>query len=433
MSDKIQKLKQDFIRYFRDGAKPRADWRVGIEIELFGFDAATKQRLDNRQVQTTLAEIADSKDELKTEDDLIVSARTADGGSWTVEPGGQLEFSSAPRENLSLIERDLRTNLNELRAVGKQNEFRFLALGFDPLRRIDEQKWFMKPRYKLMKPYLRTRGKRAWDMMTRTCSIQVSLDYADEPDLIEKFTVANRLAPVVTAIFANSPFVDGKANDLKSNRQAAWLETDADRCLVSPLAAQDEFSLDDFVAYALEVPMLFVRKNGGYSPEFTGKTFREFLSNAQIEPTVRDFQNHLTTIFTETRLKNYIEMRSADCGDLEHALAVAALWKGLFYDATALDAAFKIAPKLSAREYYELQKAVAENGLRAVWKNVSVLNLAKQIVRLAVEGLNRTAPEETKYLEILQRRVLLEEKAPADRLLENWDDSIEKVFELTAI
>jgi glutamate--cysteine ligase len=434
LKNQTEQLKNDFVRYLRDGAKPREQWRVGVEIELFGFDAATKQRLDSGQVETVLRALSEKHSgKLIVEDNLIVETTTLDGGRFTIEPGGQIEFSSAPRLSLVEIENDLETVFAHLRTVGENLNLQFLAVGFDPLRRIDEQNWFMKPRYKLMKPYLRSRGKQAWDMMTRTCSVQVNLDYSDEPDLIKKFTIGNRLAPTVTAIFANSPFVDEKANNLKSNRAAAWLETDADRCRVSPLASQDEFTLDDFVTYALEVPMLFVHKNGGYLPDFTGKTFREFLSNTEIKPTLQDFQNHLTTIFTEARLKNYIEMRSADCGDLEHTLAVAALWKGLLYDEQTLDAAFKIAPKMSAPEYYALQKAVAEDGLQAIWKNVSVLDLAKEIVRLAGEGLNRIAPAETKYLEILQRRVLLEEKSPADVLLESWDDSIEKVFELTAI
>jgi glutamate--cysteine ligase len=434
LNAKTQKLKEEFVQYLRDGAKPREQWRVGVEIELFGFDAATKQRLDNRQVETVLRALSEkSSGKLIVEDNLIVETTALNGERFTVEPGGQIEFSSAPRRDLVEIENDLQTVFAQLREVGENLNSQFLAVGFDPLRRIDEQNWFLKPRYKLMKPYLRTRGERAWDMMTRTCSVQINFDYADELDLIEKFTVGNRLAPVVAAIFANSPFVEGKANNLKSNRQAAWLETDANRCLVSPLASQDEFSLDDFVTYALEVPMLFVHKNDGYLSHFTGKTFQEFLSNTEIEPTLQDFQNHLTAIFTEARLKNCLEMRSADCGDLKHTLAVAALWKGLLYDETALATAFKMAPQMSAREYYELQKSVAENGLQAVWKNVSVLDLAKETVRLAAEGLIRIAPEETKHLEILQRRVLLEEKSPADVLLENWDNSIEKVFELTAV
>lgn len=428
MKNKTEQLKQDFTEYLRSGAKPPEDWRIGVEIELFGFEAETKQRLNNSTVELVLSRLAEKfGSELFFEETLTVETTDANGGKFTVEPGGQIEFSSAVRGSLFEIENDLQKVFANLREISADLNVQFLSVGFDPLRRIDEQNWFMKPRYKLMKPYLATRGRAARDMMTRTCSVQVNLDYSDEGDLIKKFTVGNRLAPTVSAIFANSPFVDGMANGFQSNRVAAWLETDADRCRVSPLAEQDEFSLDDFVEYALEVPMLFVRKNGRYLENFTGKRFSEFLENTKIEPTLQDFQDHLTTIFTEARLKNYIELRSADCGDLEHALAVAALWKGLLYDEQALDEAFRIAPKMSAKEYYAQQKAAAHDGLPAV------LGLAKKVVRLAAEGLNRVAPGETKYLEILQRRVLVEEKSPADVLLEDWGNSMEKVFALTAI
>lgn len=434
MKNKIEKLKEDFVSYLRGGAKPRGQRRVGVEIELFGFDAETKQRLNNVQVESVLSALATKyQSNLFYEDNLTVETNDENGGRFTVEPGGQIEFSSAPRLSLHEIENDLRAVFTNLCEVSENLNVCFLALGFDPLRTIDEQNWFMKPRYKLMKPYLQTHGRRGWDMMTRTCSVQINLDYSDERDLIKKFTAGNRLAPTAAAIFANSPFVDGKANGLKSNRVTAWLETDSDRCRVSPLASKDEFSLDDFVEYALEVPMLFLRKNGRYLENFTGKPFAEFLSNSEIKPTLQDFQDHLTTIFTEARLKNYIELRSADCGNIEHALAVAAFWKGLLYDEKSLNAAFRLAPKLSAKDFCDLQRAVATNGLQAVFREVRILDLAKESLRLAVEGLERIAPEETKYLEILQNRVLIEEKSPADILLENWNDSIEKVFELTAI
>jgi glutamate--cysteine ligase len=248
LKNKTEQLKLDFTEYLRSGAKPPEDWRIGLEIELFGFEAETKQRLNNSQVETVLRRLAQKfNSDLFFEEKLTVETTDANGGKFTVEPGGQIEFSSAPRRSLFEIENDLRTVFANLSDVSADLNVRFLALGFDPLRRIDEQNWFMKPRYKLMKPYLATRGRAARDMMTRTCSVQVNLDYSDECDLIKKFTVGNRLAPTVAAIFANSPFVDGTANGLKSNRVATWLETDADRCRVSPLASKDEFTLDDFV------------------------------------------------------------------------------------------------------------------------------------------------------------------------------------------
>jgi glutamate--cysteine ligase len=425
-------LKQQFINYLQQGAKPRDEWRVGVEIELFGFERKSKQRLDNEQVQAVLRELAKSDADLIFEESLVVGAAT-EGGRWTVEPGGQIEYSGAAHRSLAAVEQELQQNLADLKQVSENLGLVFLAVGFDPLRTIDEQNWFMKPRYKLMKPYLQTRGRKAWDMMTRTCSVQVNVDYADERDLIKKFIVGNRLAPTVAAIFANSPFADGKVSGYKSTRLDAWNETDSSRCNVSPLASKDEFTLDDFVEYALDVPMLFVRKGGKYLENFTGKPFREFLVNKELAPTLQDFQDHLTTIFTEARLKSYIELRAADCGDLQHTMAVAALWKGLLYEETALREAFRIAPKLTAAQYCELQKSVAKNGLQAVYERVNIIDLAKEIVLLARRGLERVAPDEVEYLEVLRQKILLEERSSADVLLAQSNGSIDKVFELTAI
>jgi glutamate--cysteine ligase len=284
-----------------------------------------------------------------------------------------------------------------------------------------------------MKPYLATRGIRAWDMMTRTCSVQVNLDYGDEPDLIKKFILGNRLAPVVAAIFANSPFADGAVSGFKSMRVAAWSETDDDRCGVSPLALQNEFSLADFVEYALDVPILLLRRNNLYIEHFAGKSFRKLLADGEIEPNITNFQNHLNKIFTEARLKNYLEFRAADCGNLEQALAISALWKGLLYDEKSLQSAIAIAPKLDAGEFRALQLCVAKNGLAANSGKTKVLELAKKIVELAHEGLKKNAPDEARFLDVLRKRVLIEEVSPADVLLENCQNSVEEVFEFAAI
>ena len=433
LSSKINNLKTEFVEYLRQGAKPRENWRCGVEVELFGFDSKTRQRLDNAQVQAVLRALATPGSAFVFESETLVETRDADGGKWTIEPGGQIEFSSAPRASLNSIEEDLKTAFARLRTASAELNLTFLAVSFDPLRTIEEQNWFLKPRYKLMKPYLRTRGRRAWDMMTRTCSVQVNLDYENEIDLIKKFIIGNRLAPTVAAIFANSPFVDGADSGAQSARVKTWLETDANRCGVSPLALQKEFSLADFIEYALDVPMLFAERGGRYLEDFTGKPFRDFLENEQFAPTVKDWQTHLTTIFTEVRLKNYLEFRAADGGNLEQALSVAALWKGLLYDRQSLESALAIAPQFSAEEFVSLQTAVAKNGLRAVSGQTRVLDLAKEIILLATDGLKRIAPDEARFLDALSQRVLIAEKSPSDLLLEKWTDSMDKVFELTAI
>jgi glutamate--cysteine ligase len=232
--------------------------------------------------------------------------------------------------------------------------------------------------------------------------------------LVKKFQVANRLAPVSAAIFANSPFADGHLNGFKSNRVLTWLETDADRCGISPPALRDNFTFEDFVEYTLDVPMLFVRRGENWLDDFTGRRFRDFLQNDEITPFFTDWTEHLTTIFTEARLKNYLEIRSADGGNLAQALAVCTFWKGLLYDADALDEALKIAPKLSAAEFYTWQKCVAKNALAAACGEINTLQLARNLIKLAWTGLEKIAPEELKYLKTTRQRILFGEKSPAD-------------------
>jgi glutamate--cysteine ligase len=308
--------------------------------------------------------------------------------------------------------------------------------GFDPLRTLAEQRWFPKPRYEVMRPYLASRGRRAWDMMSRTCSVQTSLDYGSRADLCKKFLAGSRLAPIVTAIFANSPFEDGRPSGYKSTRAAAWLDTDPDRCGLAPAALSDDFGPEDYVAYALGVPMIFTQRGGRYLGDVTGVRFREFLAGGRgaVTPLFGDWADHLTTIFTDARLKQLVELRSADAGDLEMALALQALWKGLLYDADSLDAALRLAPRHDdAAGALLLRERVAREGLAAHVAGVDVLGLARELVGLAVEGLKRVAPDETGFLDVLVERVVKEGVCPADILLRNWEGSwhgsMERVFE----
>ncbi|HEX8097490.1 MAG TPA: glutamate-cysteine ligase family protein, partial [Pyrinomonadaceae bacterium] len=287
-----------FAESLRRGAKPRDEWMCGIEFELFGYDARRDMaRLDPAQVQSVLAGFAPSSDDLFYEDGVIVEVGAGQMNRLTVEPGGQVEFSGAPRRKLSDVEGEIRRYLARLREVANGNGFVFLAAGFDPLRSLGEQSWFPKPRYKVMRPYLAKRGPRAWDMMTRTCAVQANLDYGAAEDMAKKFVVGNRLAPVLTAVFANSPFENGRPSGYKSTRAAAWLGTDDDRSCFSPPALSDDFSPEAYVAYALEVPMLFARRGGIYTDAPTGMRFGEFLQRGcdGLRPTFGDWADHLTT------------------------------------------------------------------------------------------------------------------------------------------
>ncbi|HKP73447.1 MAG TPA: glutamate-cysteine ligase family protein, partial [Pyrinomonadaceae bacterium] len=250
-----------FEENLRRGAKPRDAWMCGVEFELFGYDTRREfARLTPAQVQRVLAGFAPSSNDIVYEGRAVIEVNAGQMNRLTVEPGGQIEFSGAPQRSLSDVEREVGRYVSRLHEIAEGEGFVFLAVGFDPLRTLAEQQWFPKMRYDVMRPYLATRGARAWDMMTRTCAVQCNLDYGDELDLAKKFLVGNRLAPVATAIFANSPFEEGRPSGYKSTRAAAWLDTDADRALISPPALADDFTPELFVSYAMNVPMLFAQR-----------------------------------------------------------------------------------------------------------------------------------------------------------------------------
>lgn len=424
-----------FIDYFFQGVKPHTEILCGLECELFGYDARTFERLNQKQVADVLKSLAHKESDLYFEKEVLVESKLEEGARLTVEPGGQIEFSGAPRKSLNEIESDYAKYLSRLKELSKRRNYIFLAIGFDPFRKIEEQNWYMKPRYEVMRPYLATRGSRALDMMARTAGIQVNLDYESEKDLKKKFIAGNLLAPVVTAMFANSPFENGKLSGYKSTRLAAWLKTDDARAGISPITFKDNFTLEDFISYALDVPMIFTRRNGSYLDKATGTSFNNYLAQAcnGSSPVFQDWTDHLTTIFTEARLKQYIELRSMDCCNPEMTLAAQALWKGLLYDKHALDEALLLAPRLNQNEMRVLQEKVAREGLSAKHEDVDVLSLAKEIIGIANDGLNRIAPEETKYLEPLKQQVIKDEVCPADILIRESNGSIEKIIELTRI
>ncbi|HWS98795.1 MAG TPA: glutamate-cysteine ligase family protein [Pyrinomonadaceae bacterium] len=415
-----------FVENLRRGAKPRADWMCGVEFELFGYDVRRDyERLRPAQVQRVLAGFAPSSNNLVHEENVLVEVDAGQMNRLTVEPGGQVEFSGAPQRDLADVEREIRRYLARLKEIAEGDCLAFLAVGFDPFRTLEQQHWFPKARYEVMRPYLGRRGARAWDMMTRTCAAQTNLDYGAAEDLAQKFQLGNRLAPVVTAIFANSPFEDGRESGYKSTRAAVWLDTDPDRTGAAPAALAREFSPDEFVRYALDVPMIFAQRGGRYLGGPTGMKFGEFLARGcdGVLPVFGDWADHLTTIFTDARLKQHLELRSADSGSLKMTLALQALWKGLMYDAGALAEALRLAPALSPSGMRELQERVARDGLAASFEDVNVLNIAKEVVSLARGGLERTAAREAAYLDILSEQVIEDEVCPADILLRNWHGS----------
>jgi glutamate--cysteine ligase len=426
----------DFTMFFASASKPASRWAVGAEVELFGFTREGLRRIDPAQVQLVVEGFSPQIISRVKENDYVMEAALKDeGGRLTLEPGGQIEFSGEPHRALADTERVMRGYLKRLAEIAKAHGIIFIAVGFDPLRSIEEQKWIPKKRYEIMRPYLAGRGRRAWDMMCRTAAIQFNFDYADPVDLAKKFTLANRLGPVAAAIFANSPFEQGKLSGYKSIRYATWLETDPDRAGLSPVTLEDDFSIERYISYVQSVPMFFIRRDDSYI-SFAGRSFNDFIANGA-NPIFQDFTDHLSTIFTEARLKPYVEQRSMDCCSLEMQMAALAFWKGILYSAESLDHALGLAPKLSRDEFASLQLEVARHGLEARSQGVSVIALAEASIELARAGLESIAPDEARYLDVLEERITRERISPADILIRNfkggWNGDIRKAIEYLSI
>lgn len=415
------------------GCKPPVERRTGVEIELFGFRRDDLTRIGDGEVEAILRAYAGSPAGLVSDDGAAIGCRTQ-AGCLSKEPGGQLEFSSNPHRTLGELEQEIRRFLSWLREIAEERGLLFLAIGYDPLSSRGAYNWVRKSRYRILRPYLQARGRRAWDMMCQTASIQSSLDFTSAEDMARKFILGNRLAPVATAIFANSPFAEGRLSEYKSERSAAWLETDRDRCGIAPLALNGTFSLDRFVEYVASVPMIFIRRNGGYL-DVAGLPFRRFLESPAglPAPILQDFTDHLTTVFTEARIKDVIELRSADCGGLEQMLAVPAFWKGLLYHEGTLQEALKLVLALRGDQLAELQRQAARVGLEAACGRWKVLDLAKATVELSLAGLKAIAPDEVRYLAGVEERVTREGTCPADLLIRNfrasWGGDIRRLLE----
>jgi len=395
--------------YIAANAKPKARWRTGLEYELIGFEQHTQRRLDRAGVQQLLRSLTSTAGIPRIEGDQIVALRLP-YGELTLEPGGQIEFSGFPEATLADNEAGLQRFLLELHEHAHARGAFFIAMGFDPLRTIAEQSWIHKRRYAIMRPYLQSRGGHAWDMMTRTAATQVSLDYADADDLGRKYVLGNRLGPIVAAMFANSPFAGGIQTGLKSTRYAVWLDTDPERTGPGPGSLAERFDLRECVAALLEVPVFYVERDGGQRA-CAGLRLRE-LDDARVD----DLRDLLSMVFTEARLREYIEMRSADSGSPRSAMALLALWKGLTYDDRALDQALAAAPRLDRAGYRALQMAVARHALQARVEGVDVHATAREIVAIARAGLARIAPSEVPRLDELATNVE-DGVAPADLVL----------------
>jgi glutamate--cysteine ligase len=434
----------ELVEFIAGGAKPEADWRIGTEHEKFGFRYADLRPLGHEGPQG----IATLLDGLATqfgwervfEHDKLI-ALTRDNASVTLEPAGQFELSGAPLETIHDTCCEVTSHLKEVRTVAEPMGVGFLGMGFQPKWRRDEMPWMPKGRYAIMRRYMPTRGSLGLDMMTRTCTVQVNLDFADEADMVRKFRVGLALQPIATALFADSPFTEGKPNGFLSFRSQVWSDTDPDRTGMLGFVFDDEFGYERWVDYLLDVPMYFVARGGRYI-DCAGQSFRAFLDGKLPvlpgeKPTLKDWADHMTTAFPEVRLKRFLEMRGADGGPWNRLCALPAFWVGLLYDRIALDAAWDLVKDFSMEERERLRREVPRTALKTPFRGGSVRELALEALSIAGHGLKRRGrlnskgADETVFLEPLIEFAQANQ-TPAERKLElfhgPWHGSVDPVF-----
>lgn len=432
--------------YLESGCKPKEDWRIGTEHEKFGYCKDTLKPLPyagDRSILTLLEGLRDGHDWAPLEEQGKLIGLTKDGANISLEPGGQLELSGAPLENIHQTCDEVNEHLRDVKDIADKAGVGFIGLGAAPIWTHDEMPLMPKGRYKLMDAYMPTVGTSGREMMRRTCTVQVNLDFGSEADMIKKMRVAVALQPVANALFGNSPFFEGKPNGHKSWRGRVWQHLDASRTGMVPFIFDEGFGFEAWVQYALDVPMYFVYRDGTYVNAL-GQSFRDFLKGELPalpgeKPTLSDWADHLTTLFPEARVKKYIEMRGADGGPWRRLCALPAYWVGLMYDQGALDAAWDLVKDWDAETREALRVAAPEQGLAAQTHGINMLDLARETVALSEAGLKARAvpgsggliPDETHFLSALKESIE-SGKAPADELLDryngDWAGDLTRIF-----
>lgn len=433
--------------YIASGEKPKADWRIGTEHEKFGYDHENKMPLPYEGKVSVTAMLEGLRDRFNWSPVLEAGKLIGlerDGANVSLEPGGQLELSGAPLETIHQTCDEVNSHLAEVEAVAHDIGAGFIGLGAAPIWGQDAVPMMPKGRYRLMTDYMGRVGTLGTQMMYRTCTVQVNLDFGSEADMVQKMRVALALQPVATALFANSPFLDGKPNGMKSWRAHIWQNLDAARTGMLPFVFEDGFGYEAWVDYVLNVPMYFVYRDGKYI-DALGQSFRDFL-NGRLPalpgevPTLSDWADHMTTVFPEARVKKYIEMRGADGGPWRRLCALPALWVGLTYDQGALDAAWDLVKGWDAETREGLRVAAGRDGLQAEAGGVRMHDLAREVLAIAEGGLKARSrpgndglvPDETHFLNALKESVD-SGKVPADELLEKyrgvWGGDLSRVYD----
>ncbi|PIE15123.1 MAG: glutamate--cysteine ligase [Rhodobacterales bacterium] len=437
---------EQMAEYLADGCKPKEAWRIGTEHEKFGYCKDTLNPIPyegERSVKAVLEGLRDLHGWAPVEEGGSLIGLEKDGANVSLEPGGQLELSGAPLESIHQTCDEVNTHLRDVKDIADKVGVGFIGLGAAPEWTHEQMPLMPKGRYKLMDAYMEKVGTSGTTMMRRTCTVQVNLDFGSETDMVQKLRVALALQPVATALFANSPFFEGKPNGHKSWRSRVWRHLDDARTGMLPFVFDEGFGFESWVEYALDVPMYFVYRDGHYINAL-GQSFRDFLKGELPAlpgetPTLSDWADHLTTLFPEARIKKFIEMRGADGGPWRRLCALPAYWVGLMYDQTALDAAWDLVKGWEAQTREELRVAASVDGLHAQVGGINMRDLARQTLEISREGLRARAmpgaggmiPDERHFLHALEDSVT-DGKVPADELLEryygDWNGDLSRIY-----
>jgi glutamate--cysteine ligase len=437
---------EQLAEYLASGCKPKEDWRIGTEHEKFGYVKGSYAPLPYEgpcSIRAMLEGLRDAHGWAPVyEGDAIIGVQK-DGANVSLEPGGQLELSGAPLETIHQTCDEVNDHLRDVKTIADRIGAGFIGLGAAPIWKYEDMPVLPKGRYKLMTSYMDKVGTMGKSMMYRTCTVQVNLDFASEADMVKKLRVALALQPVATALFANSPFFEGKPNGHRSWRSRIWRDLDASRTGMLPFVFDEGMGFERYVQYALDVPMYFVYRDGKYINAL-GQSFRDFMKGQLPAlpgetPTLSDWADHLTTAFPEARIKKYMEMRGADGGPWRRLCALPAFWVGLMYDQGALDAAWDIAKGWDAETREALRVAASEKALAAEVGGIKMHDLAREVLALSEAGLKARAmpgaggmvPDETHFLNALKESIE-SGKTPADELLEHyhgdWQGDLSKIY-----
>jgi glutamate--cysteine ligase len=436
--------KRQLVAYLAEGCKPPAEWRIGTEHEKFVFrreDLRPVPYEGERGILALLEGLRRFGWEPVLDGDKMVALSGFKGGAISLEPGGQFELSGAPLDNLHQTCDEVQTHLKQVREVTEELGLGMLGMGFLPKWKREDCFWMPKRRYAVMQRYMPLKGKLGIDMMLRTCTVQVNLDFESEADLVLKSRVSLALQPIAVALFANSPFIEGKPSGFLSYRSQVWTDVDPDRSGMLPFVFEDGFGFERYVDYMLDVPMYFVYRDGNYI-DAAGQSFRDFMQGKLpalpgATPTMSDWSDHLTTVFPEIRIKRYIEMRGADGGPWRNICALPAFWTGILYDRDTLNAAWDLVKDWSQDERAQLRLDAPRTGLATRFRGQKLQEIALAALELSRAGLRRRArrdssgEDEGHFLSPLFEAAH-SGKTPAERLLDDyatrWRGNVDPIY-----